>query len=237
MQDKLIFLDTESTGNEPAKDRLCQVCYKTGEQTRVEYFKPPIPISVKAMSITHITNKMVADKPAFTDSVMKKDLEKLLEEGILVAHNALFDIAMLRNEGVEVIRFIDTLRVARHLDQDNKIPEYNLQFLRYFLDIEVEGYAHDAEGDVRVLEAVFNRLAKKLNIEEMVEISSRPTLFKNFIFGKYKGQSIEEILKTDRRYMEWLYGQMTATGSDTDEDWIFTLKHYLGGSVSTNRKL
>lgn len=225
---ELIFLDTEATGNEPSKDRLCQVCYKIGEEIKVGYFKPPVPISVKAMSITHITNRHVADKEAFVGSQMKKELQVLLNDGVMVAHNALFDIAMLKAEGVEVPRFIDTLRVARYLDQDNKIPEYNLQFLRYFLDLEIEGHAHDAEGDVRVLEGVFNRLYTKLpDIEEMIKISSRPTLFKNFIFGKYKGQSIAEVIKTDRRYMEWLLSQMTASEQDTDEDWIFTLKHYL----------
>lgn len=232
MPDKLIFLDTEATGNEPKKDRLCQVSYKVDGQIKTEYFKPPIPISVKAMSITHITNKMVMDKEAFAESDMKKDLEKLLQDRILVAHTALFDIAMLKNEGVEVYRFIDTLRVARYLDTENKIPEFNLQFLRYYLDLDVPGTAHDAEGDVNVLEALFKRLYSKLpDIEKLIQISSQPTLFKYFIFGKYKGKPIEEVVKTDRRYLEWLLAQKVNNGEDPpaggDEDWIFTLKHYL----------
>lgn len=237
MQDKLIFLDTETTGHEPSKDRLCQVCYRTSAGTKVGLFKPPIPISVKAMSITHITNKMVADKEPFADSDMKRELQELLKEGVLVAHTALFDIAMLKNEGMEVPCFIDTLRVARYLDPENKIPEHNLQFLRYFLELEIEGTAHDAEGDVNVLKGLFDRLFSKIReneesdeaaINKMIEISSRPTLFKYFIFGKYKGKPIAEVLQSDRRYMEWLLGQMTANGEeDTDEDWIFTLKSYL----------
>ncbi|OHA91398.1 MAG: hypothetical protein A2758_02985 [Candidatus Zambryskibacteria bacterium RIFCSPHIGHO2_01_FULL_49_18] len=238
---ELIFLDTEATGNEPSKDRLCQVCYKTspnpllelGEggdvvQMRSSYFKPPIPISVKAMSITHITNKMVENAEAFSQSEMKRELESLLKNGVLVAHNALFDIAMLKAEGLEVPRFIDTLRVTRYLDPDNKIPEHNIQYLRYFLELEVPGTAHDAKGDVNVLEALFKRLYTKLpDIEKMIEISSRPTLFKNFIFGKYKGKPIAEVQKTDRRYMEWLLNTMLASEQDTDEDWIYTLKTYL----------
>ena len=234
---ELIFLDTETTGNEPKKDRLCQLCYKTSGGVRTELFKPPVPISVKAMSITHITNKMVGDKPAFEGSEMKRELEELLKEGVLVAHTALFDIAMLKNEGIEVPRFIDTLRVARYLDPENKIPEHNLQFLRYFLELEIEGTAHDAEGDVGVLVGLFERLFAKIRetessdeaaIEKMIEISSKPTLFKYMIFGKYKGKSLAEIAETDRRYLEWLLAQKTATDEDTDEDWIFTLKHYLG---------
>ena len=226
---ELIFLDTEATGNEPSKDRLCQVCYKTSLGTKVGYFKPPIPMSVKAMSITHITNKILQDKEAFADSSMKQELQKLLNEGVMVAHTALFNIAMLKAEGVLVTRFIDTLRVARHLDPENKIPEHNLQFLRYFLELEVLGTAHDAENDVMVLEALFKRLYAKLpDIEEMIKISSRPTLFKYMLFGKHKGKPMEEVVKTDRRYLEWLLAQkLSVTGVDTDEDWIFTLKHYL----------
>lgn len=233
---KLIFLDTETTGNEPAKDRLCQVCYQVDGKTHMGYFKPPMPISVKAMSITHITNKMVADKEAFADSRFKKDLQELLSDGILVAHAALFDIAMLKAEGVDVPRFIDTLRVVRHLDPEMKIPEHNLQYLRYFLELEVEGAAHDAEGDVNVLAALFDRLFKKMRegtasdeeaVEEMMRVSARPTLFKYMLFGKYKGVALEEVAKTDRRYLEWLLTQKEAADSNSEEDWVYTLKHYL----------
>ena len=153
----LLFLDTETTGNEVAKDRLCQVCYRTKDGTRTEYFKPPLPISTKSSSITHITNKMVEDKPAFEGSAMKQELETLLADHVLIAHNAKFDIAILEAEGLKVPHFICTLRVARYLDTEAIIPEYNLQFLRYYLDLEIEGGAHDAEGDVNVLEAIFNR--------------------------------------------------------------------------------
>lgn len=233
---KLIFLDTEATGNEPKTDRLCQVSFEIDGQTNTAYFKPPVPVSVKAMSITHITNKMLEDKEAFAGSEMKRRLEELLKEGVLVAHNAPFDIAMLKNEDVEVPRFIDTLRVARHLDQEGKIPEYNLQFLRYFLDLEIAGHAHDAEDDVRVLKGLFERLYAKVRegvgsdeeaIEQMIEISSKPSLFKTFPFGKHKGKSVAEVAETDRGYLEWLLAQKQATGEEAEEDWIYTLKHYL----------
>ena len=59
----LIFLDTETTGN-GLDDRLCQIAFKPeGGQLICELFNPGIPISIDAMSIHHITNKMVQDKP------------------------------------------------------------------------------------------------------------------------------------------------------------------------------
>ena len=232
---KLIFLDTETTGNDVTKDRLCQVCYKIGEEIRTEYFKPPMPIPVKVTSITHITNKMVLDKPAFQGSAMHKDLELLLADNVLVAHNAQFDCAILENEGMKVPHRICTLRLARYLDSDAIIPEYGLQYLRYYLGLEVEANAHDAEGDVKVLYAIFQRLLSKVKekigdeaaaIEEMITISSRPSLFKKFNFGKYKDKTVAEVAATDRGYLEWLLKTKLSSG-ENDEDWIYTLQEHL----------
>jgi len=232
---ELIFLDTETTGNDLSKDRLCQVCYKTSQGLKTAYFKPPLPMSVKSMSITHITNKMLEDKESFEGSVTKKELENLFKKGVLVAHNAKFDKAMLEAEGLVIPEFICTLRVARALDEKNIIPEYNLQYLRYYLDLDVSGNAHDAEGDVNVLCALFNRLQSKLKekglndkevVEKMIEISSKPSLFSMFNFGKHKDKKLEDVAREDKGYLEWLLKQKLSAESD-DEDWIYTLQYYL----------
>lgn len=236
MSNNLIFLDTETTGNDILKDRLCQICYKTSEGIYTGFFKPPIPVSIKAMSITNITNKMLADKEAFKDSQMKKDLQALLDDGILVAHNAKFDCAILEAEGMRIPRRICTFRLARELDPENLIPEYNLSYLRYHLDLDVEdANAHDATGDVKVLAALFDRLQAKIlergitdeqAIAQMIDISARPSLFRLFNFGKYKDKKIEEVVKTDRGYLQWMLDRKMEEGGQ-DEDWIHTLKYYL----------
>ena len=202
-------------------------------------------MSVKAMSITNITNKMLENKKEFQGSELSKDLQKLLNEGILVAHNAKFDSAILAAEGISVPRSICTFRVARHLDPMGIIPEYNLPFLRYYFELEVsDAVAHDAEDDVKVLHAVFGKLLEKMKeevlgasgieaadneekaIEAMLEVSSHPALFKIFNFGKYKDSKIEEVAKNDRRYLEWMLDKKYEDGGQ-DEDWIYTLEHYL----------
>src|SRR5574344_1200739 len=91
---------------------------------------------------------------------------------------------IIKKEGITPANTICTLRVARYLDKNNIIPQYKLQFLRYYLDIDIEGaQAHDALGDVLVLEKLFERLLTKtkeeynLNddeaLEKMIEISSK----------------------------------------------------------------
>jgi len=238
----LIFLDTETTGLGP-EDRLCQCAYIYQDKEYNELFKPPLEISVEAQSISHVTNRHVQDKPLFEGSEMQKHLQELDQDGVsvLVAHNAKFDIAMLSRDGVTAERYIDTHKVAQALDEEGVIPRYNMQYLRYYLDLQVEGaQAHDALGDVLVLKALFERLYKKCidkgmgsveTLEWMKQVSSQPTFIHTFVFGKYKGQKTKEVAKTDRGYLQWLQGQkeqQVATGEiDEDDDWIFTLNQLL----------
>jgi exodeoxyribonuclease X len=230
----LVFLDTETTGTEPGKDKICQVCFIDGESLRTEFFKPPFAIPVKAMSIHHITNKMVEGKPPFVGSEMQRDLQARLEKGILVAHNAPFDISMLVAEGVQVNRFICTYRVAFALDRNDQLPEYNLQYLRYAFGLEIEAAAHDAEGDVKVLRGVFDHLLRQLSsetgseaeaIEQMIKISQQPMLFRKINFGKYRDHRLSDLVKTDRAYLEWLLAQKQKSGDEGD--WVYSLQHYL----------
>jgi hypothetical protein len=95
---KIIFLDTETTGNEPVKDYLCQLAFKTDEETFCELFKPPIHIPPEASAVTHITDKHVADKPIFQESSNYGAIKLMLEDptSVMVAHNARFDQAMYK---------------------------------------------------------------------------------------------------------------------------------------------
>src|SRR3989338_410625 len=203
---KLIFFDTETTGN-TEKDFLCQIAYKSGNQTFAGLYKPPIKIPPEASAVHHITNKMVRDLPAFKESGDLPRVKKVFEDkdAIVVAHNAPFDLLMIKKEGIEPEKFICTLRVARYLDKEEKIERFNLQYLRYLLDLDVEADAHDALGDVLVLEKLFERLKNKMMVptevgiptgvgkelneeevlEKMVEVSSHPSLLHTFKFGKH----------------------------------------------------
>lgn len=236
----LIFLDAETTGKGPT-DRLCQVAYKVGNEEFESLFKPPIPIQVEAMAISHITNKMVEDKEAFIGSQMHKNLIDIFsKENILVAHNADFDVEMLRKENIEVKKIIDTLKIAHHLDREAKIPRYNLQYLRYFLELEIKNVVpHNALGDVQVLEKIFERLFQKmladlkedhLVINEMLKISAQPILMKKFPFGKYKGLRVMDVAETDAGYLRWLLSEKNKAkerGEENDENWIYSLEYYL----------
>jgi DNA polymerase III epsilon subunit-like protein len=234
---KIIFFDTETTGN-TEKDVLCQIAYKTENETFEALYNPKIKIPPEASAVHHITNKMVVEKPTFQESPEYQKIKTLFEDtdSIPVAHNANFDLMMFEKENIKPTKYICTLRVARFLDEEGKIEKYNLQYLRYLLEIEVEATAHDALGDVLVLEKLFERLLKKVMeennidkesaLEKMIEISSHPSIMRTFNFGKHVGVKVEDVAKTDRGYLEWLLAQKKQSGT-MEEDWIYTLEYFL----------
>ena len=77
------------------------------------------------------------------------------------------------------------------------IPKYNLQYLRYYLKLNISATAHTAIGDVLVLEGIFQRIYAKFKgqtigedpVAEMIKISGSPVLVPRMPFGKHKGLS------------------------------------------------
>jgi DNA polymerase III epsilon subunit-like protein len=223
-----IFLDTETTGT-GEDDRLCQIAFKTEAGLIVnELFNPRKPISVKAMSIHHITNEMVKDKPQFKNSEAWRQLTELFADSsnIIVAHNAKFDVEMLRKEDIHPQKTICTYKMARFLDKDGIISQYSLQYLRYYLNLNIDANPHDALGDILVLEGLFKRIHAKAKdefgtgaIDKMIEVTKNPVLLTRMPFGKHKGMKFDDI-PVD--YLQWL------SGTDLDEDMAYTVKHHLG---------
>jgi exodeoxyribonuclease X len=222
-----IYLDTETTGTGP-DERLCQLAFKTDDGFSVnELFDPGLPVTIDAMTVHHITNKMLAGKPTFKGSPAHVQLAKLIEDAanVIVGHNARFDVNMLEREGIHPPHYICTLKLARYLDPRGVIPKYNLQYLRYYLGIDIEAQAHDAFGDILVLEALFKRIYAKfesnqvVDIEaQMIRISQSPVLVGRMPFGKHKGMPFGEV---PRDYLQWLFT------TELDEDMVFTVNHYL----------
>jgi exodeoxyribonuclease X len=144
---------------------------------------------------------------------------------VMVAHNATFDVDMLKKEGIEPKNVICTLKLARYFDQEGVIPKYGLQYLRFYLKLNVEATPHTALGDILVLEALFNRIHAKAReefgddaVDKMIEVSKNPLLYRRMPFGKHKGLKMEEV---PLDYLQWL------AGTDLEEDLRYTIERYL----------
>ncbi|MNO07720.1 Exodeoxyribonuclease 10 [compost metagenome] len=59
----------------------------------------------------------------------------------------------------------------------------------------------------------------------MLEITEQPVLLKKFKFGKYRGQSIEQVALEDPGYLRWMLKSI----NDLSPDMKHTLKYYLLG--------
>ena len=199
------------------------------------FFMTDTKIEVGSMAVHWIYPKLLKEKSKweYLNDKTRSILEKEFTNNILVAHNMDFDKDVLRNENVKYgENLIDTLKVAKTMwsewvlfDSEWNAPEYvNLQYLRYFFELyEIKDEngenecttAHDAFGDVVVLEKVFynlfKRIKEKLNISNdevlrtMQEITEKEfTLIEIMRIWKYRGKTFEEVASMDRGYLEWI---------------------------------
>ena len=242
---KYVLFDTETTGNQ-AEDRIIQIgAMVVGSKGAVEVYdelcSTDIDIKVEAMEVHNITPEAIEGKGRFIESKFYRDLSELNRpNNYLIAHNIAFDLAMLEKEGFQnSMKIIDTLRCSKHLFPDSDY--HRLQYFRYSLGLykdeqkEADKHgivikAHDAIGDVLVMKLLLSKLVAKVkeqypNINPMIkleELTNTPVFMKNFKFGKYKGDQIEDIARSDAGYIKWMLKSL-----DLDEDLKYTLERVL----------
>ncbi len=242
---KYILFDTETTGNQ-AEDRIIQVGAmvvdaKGGVEVYDELCSSEVAIKVEAMEVHGITPDVIEGKAGFSSTRFFQDLAGLnQEQNFLIAHNISFDLGMLQKEGFENrMKLIDTLRCSKHLFPDSNY--HRLQYFRYSLGLykeeqkEADKYgitikAHDAIGDVLVMKLFLSKLVAKVKeqyvgVNPMVkleELTRTPVMMKTFKFGKYKGEEIADIARSDAGYIRWMLKSL-----DLDEDMKYTLERIL----------
>jgi len=191
------------------------VCFKfPGKSCVVQRFKPPTPISIGAQAVHGITPNQVESLPPFQGTPMFDYLKSIFPTAIVIAHNAPFDLSMLRNEGLPPPKYvIDSLQLSYHLLPN--IEQHTLQYLRYFLHLYEQEtdtiVPHSSQSDVLVLEKLFNYFSKMVQeryqgdtIANMVHLSSTPALLPCLPFGKYKNMSFSHVKNTEPRYLIWM---------------------------------
>jgi DNA polymerase-3 subunit epsilon/exodeoxyribonuclease X len=242
---KYVILDTETTGTDEA-DRVIQLGYMVlgGKEIEVhnEFCSADVPINYAAMEVHGITPEMIEGKPKCTETpAYKRLLELNTPENYMIIHNAPFDLKMLQKEGFEVVmKVIDTLRVAKHVFEDEEA--HRLQYFRYKMELYkeeakeakklgIEVKAHDAIGDVLVLKLFLTKLRKAVEakfpgenaVEKMVDLTNTPILIKTFRFGKYRGKTLQEVAQEDAGYLRWMLNSM----ENLDDDMRYSINYYL----------
>ncbi len=232
----LIFIDVETTGIEVG-DVICSIALLHVDDLIYEFINEGKKIPPLASTIHHITNEMIQDKKSFIESKVYSFLKQNNNaDNTLIAHNAKFDLEKLNGAGLDWQGdIIDTRKVTKHLIKECEL--FSLEFLRYELklyrreDAAKQKYGikdalctDKALGDVLMTQLLFEYLLDYATIDEMKALSFQKVLLEKFIFGKYMGKYIEEIVFNDRAYVQWMLGL-----EDLDEDLQYSLEYYMRG--------
>lgn len=225
----IIFFDIESTGVDPAKDRIVEISlikvHPNGdEEIKTRRINPEMHIPEASTAIHGITDADVADEHTFRQ--VAKSLSAFIHGADLAGYNSnRFDIPILVEEfmraGVEIDltgkKFVDVQNIFHKMEQRTLSAAY-----KFYCGSEIEN-AHSAEADIRatyeVLKAQLDRystdlendvdfLAEFSQMTRNVDFAGRIVLNDKdipvFNFGKHKGRSVTEVFKSEPTYYNWM---------------------------------
>jgi len=175
-----IVFDLETTGFSAIKDRIIEigaVKVVDGEITdRFSTFvNPGIPIPFEITQLTSITDEMVIGSPGI--EVVLPQFLAFAGDGVLVAHNAGFDVGFieqnLRNQGQKPeFVYVDTVAMARVLLPT--LSKYKLNVVAKALNISLENH-HRAVDDAAATAEIFVKfvnMLKEQNIHTLKELNA-----------------------------------------------------------------
>lgn len=224
----IIFFDLETTGINIATDRVVEISilkiYPNGnKESKTWLVNPEVEIPKQASDIHGITNEKVVTEPTFKELAPK--INEMIEGCDLAGFNSnRFDIPLLAEE---------LLRAGIDFDMSNrKAVDVQVIFHKKEQRTLSAGYefycgktledAHSAEADtLATYEILKAQLDKYEDIENSVEALSdysahtKRADFAGFIlfndkkeeifsFGKYKGRTVEQVLKENPGYNSWM---------------------------------
>jgi DNA polymerase-3 subunit epsilon len=169
---RIAFIDVETTGRDPAADRVVEMGIVIGDGgqvvTRYNWlFNPGRPIPKEISDIHGITDADVADKPTFAE--LAGEILAALGDAIPAAYNASFDraflLAELERAGVRSqspppavrreVDWVDPLTFARELYKDEDSRALGDMATRLGIElVKAHRATDDAEAALRVLYAL-----------------------------------------------------------------------------------
>jgi len=201
---RYVVLDTETTGKRPEQGhRVVEVGALLIEGRTIRrdcvfhtYINPQRPIPQEVVEIHGITDEKVKDKPRFAE--IKDALLDFLQQGVLVIHNAPFDLRFLMYEyahagspGVlDDLMVIDTLALAR----SRRFARCSLYALcdRFSVD-RSRRTLHGALLDAELLAEVFLRMTEgQLSLDGDI----RPRPAKTFASVAFRAALHDELKET-----------------------------------------
>lgn len=182
---RFAFLDLETTGLSPwFGDRVCEVGIVVTEGKRIkqqfqQLVNPQRPLSVGAASTNGLTDEELAEAPRFAE--VAESIVGLVNEAVVVCHNAKFDLQFLDSEfkrlgrDIQIPNLIDTMMMAR---QYYEMPSYSLGFIAesFHLPMAVKHRALDGALAARGIFFAMMEQMKEFNkpLDEYIGIYNSP---------------------------------------------------------------
>lgn len=173
MDQKFAFVDIETTGSSPVKNRIIEIAIVRSHGTKIVdrwscLLNPGIPVPSFIQGFTGISNDMLLDKPIF-EEVADEILERL-KDHVFVAHNVRFDYGFLKNEFKRVGKYFQakqlcTVKLSRQLYPDYK--KHNLDAVMQRLELEAVTDRHRALGDADLLYQFWDKIHNDFEIEDL----------------------------------------------------------------------
>lgn len=227
LQRPIIFLDLETTGLNLAVDRIVEIALlkvgTDGQRTmKRKLVNPERPIPADASAIHGITDDMVKDAPSFRQ--IANEIKQFLEGADLGGYNSnKFDWPLLVEEflragldfSIEGRKMLDVQKIFHQMEPRNLTAAY-----KFYCSKELEN-AHSAETDVNATWEVFqsqlerypalgnslDSVTKLIGEDEIVDFARRMIIDNGkivFNFGKHKGKQVEEVLRIEPSYYDWM---------------------------------
>lgn len=250
----IIFLDTETTCFTSDYDKLehkdicIQLAYIIFDSKSKEVIikntlsKPLVNIIKPNSSTIHgLVQQDIDNEVPLSETEEFKFLEQFMNENkcIIVAHNADFDIDVLKRSGMKInkdVHVIDTLKIASIInDEESLVRDTNsLQYLKYYytlytdkeslseeLGLEFKDSAHEAISDILDLILYYRYLIKEYNMDlkQMYTLTEIRYKLKYIPFGKNKMDLFSTLSYNQLKYYETL-----------DKDVKYTAQFYLGNT-------
>ena len=224
----ICFFDLETTGAKVGKDRIVEIAIlrvdiNNQESQKVWRINPEMDISFQATHVHGISNQMVEKEPNFAH--YSNEIYQFIKGCDLAGFNAIkFDIPILVEELIRAdidfdfsrIRMIDS-QVIYH----KKEPRNLSAALKFYCNKDLEN-AHSALDDTIATYEVFKaQLDRYDDLEPNMDFLSEYTKRNNnldfagkiridsdndaiFAFGKYAGQKVTDVFKSDKGYYSWI---------------------------------
>lgn len=211
---RLRVIDIETSGGSPSEIieiAAVDVVQTDGgwraEPPRSRLFRPNGAITFHAMAIHHLTpSNFDQTLPCCDDRQLIDFLEVGGAADHLVAHNVAFESAHIGAAVTGDLRWICTVKGARHAWPD--APGYSNQVLRYWRGLDLDPALamppHRAAPDAWVTAHILIDLLQSCSVDELADATNAPRRLDRIPFGRYRGKDWS-LAPAD--YLRWLISE------------------------------